>query len=73
MKHLHIFDTTNDFESIKESLEQPYVVNIKENNNLIFNTNVARVPENSINSNDSEIYFSFGGDSLLFTYDKRML
>ena len=31
MKHLHLFETSAEYAAVKESLEKPYIVSIKDN------------------------------------------
>ena len=52
MKHLHNFDTIEEFNSVKNNLKQPYIAFINENNSLTFNTNVTRLPEENCNVSD---------------------
>lgn len=47
MKHLLNFDTVAEYDAVKDSLEQPYVVTIDENNGLQYNTDVIRLPKES--------------------------
>lgn len=62
MKYLKYFDTVAEYDAAKDSLEQPYVVTIDENNGLQYNTDVIRVPVGSGTITDDMLYVNVAVD-----------